>query len=230
MTAQTVYPVDIVPGGTWGVRAFVVTGETPFIVDTGIHDGAPKILAELQRLSIDPRDIALIVITHAHPDHTGSLAEMITATGAPVLAQSLDAAAMKVGAAEPVVGRTPAAKEFAAARAAEAAERSGPAYPPYAPDYVAAEERDLSDLGIDARVIHTPGHTAGGLSVVLGNGEVIVGDIIGSEDGKPSLARFATDEIAMAESIRRVLALEPSVVHTCHDGSFEFAQLAVAFG
>jgi glyoxylase-like metal-dependent hydrolase (beta-lactamase superfamily II) len=230
MPAQAVFPVDITVGGPRGVRAFVVTGDRPFLIDTGIPGSAPAILAELERLSISPTDIALIVITHAHPDHAGSAAELQAITGAPILAQRTDAAALAVGASEPVVGRTPTARAFAeqiAARMGDAP--SGPAYAPVTAGSVVDDAADLSEFGLDARVIHTPGHTDGGLTVILGSDEAIVGDLIGSVEGKPALAGFATDETAMVDSVRRVLALEPSMVHTCHDGSFELAVVLEAF-
>ena len=213
------------------LRSFIVTGERPFLVDTGVPGSAPAILAALEALSIDPTDIALIVITHAHPDHAGCAAELQAMTGAPILAQQVDAEALATGASEPVVGRTPTAKVFAeqiAARRSSAP--AGPAYTPVTASTVVDGEADLAAFGLDARVIHTPGHTAGGLTVILGNGDALVGDLIGSDAGQPALAGFATDEDAMAASIARVIALEPSMVHTCHDGSFTLAELMAALG
>jgi len=230
MPDQTVVPIEFVTGGLRRLNAFVVTGPRPFLVDTGVPGSVPAILGKLEELGIEPTDIALIVVTHTHVDHAGSAAELQSITGAPILAQRHDAAAMAEGASEPAVGRTPAAKGFAeqiAARMATAP--AGPAYPPVSATTVVDDAANLSEFGVDARVIHTPGHTAGGLTIVLGNDEAIVGDLIGSSDGNPALAGFATDETAMVDSIRRVLALEPAVVHTCHDGAFDLAMLLDAF-
>ncbi len=229
MTAHTVHPVEIHVGGPRGVRAFVVTGDRPFLVDTGIPGSVPAILGKLEELGVDPADLALIVITHAHPDHAGSAAELAGTTGAPVLAHHIDAAALAKGASEPVVGRTPQAQAFADALAAGAAAAPGPAYAPVRVTRIVETETALADFGVDARVLPTPGHTPGGLSVVLDTGEIISGDIIGSFEGEPALAGFGTDESAMRESVRRLLALQPQVVHTCHDGSFELARLKAAF-
>jgi hydroxyacylglutathione hydrolase len=230
MPGQTVVPVEVNMGGPRGVRAFIVTGETPFLVDTGIAGTGPAMLGRLAELSIAPSDIALIVITHAHPDHAGSAADLQAATGAPILAQRIDAQSLALGEAEPVIGRTAVAKVFAeqiAARRAGAG--GGPAYAPVTASTVVDDEAGLGEFGVDARVVYTPGHTAGGLTVMLGNGEAITGDLIGSEDGHPALAGFATDEAAMRDSIARVLELKPTIVHTCHDGSFTLAELVAAF-
>ena len=234
MPAQTVVPITFGQGGPRTVSAFIVTGDRPFLVDTGTPGNAPAILGRLDELGIPAEEIALIVITHAHPDHAGSAADLQVATNAPVLAQRMDAEAMDVGASEPVAGRTPGAQELVKQiEARRAAMPDGPIYPPVQPGIIVDDEHDLASLGIAARVIHTPGHTRGGLTVLLGNGEAITGDLVGSEGADPrvpALAFFATDEAAMQKSIAQVLVTRPSVVHTCHDGSFTLAELQDALG
>ena len=232
MVAQSVIPVDFATGGPRGLRSFIVTGDRPFLVDTGIPGSAPAILAALTEANIEPADIALIVITHAHVDHAGSADELQRATGAPILAHPLDAAALATGSSEPVVGRTPAAQAFAEQIAARRADAPpGPAFAPVSATETGDDGADLqAAYGIDARVIHTPGHTRGGLTVVLGNGEALVGDLIDRVNDAPSLAGFAVDETAMAASIARVLAFDPPAVHTCHGGSFDRAEMLAAFG
>jgi hydroxyacylglutathione hydrolase len=230
MSEQTVITVPLMTLGPRGLASYIVTGDKPFLVDTGIPGSTEAILAALEAAGIAPSEIALIVITHAHPDHAGSAADLAGLTGAPVLAQRKAAEAIALGSAEPVVGRTPAGKQFAeqiAARRAGAPE--GPMYAPVEVSAVVDYEADLAEYGIHGRVLHTPGHTSGDLTVLLGNGEALTGDLIGSESGAAALAVFAVDEIAMADSIMNVIALRPSVVYTAHDGSFELPDLLEAF-
>ncbi len=42
------------------------------------------------------------------------------------------------------------------------------------------EEYDLNQWGVAGKVIHTPGHTPGSLSVVLENGNAIIMDMVAS--------------------------------------------------
>jgi len=50
-------------------------GVSPLLFDTGA-DG-PALLHNMRELNIDPQDISIIVISHAHGDHTGGLSEIL---------------------------------------------------------------------------------------------------------------------------------------------------------
>jgi 7,8-dihydropterin-6-yl-methyl-4-(beta-D-ribofuranosyl)aminobenzene 5'-phosphate synthase len=66
--------VGLRPG--WGFSAFVEDAEvSPLLFDTGA-DGS-TLLHNMKQLSIDPQDISIIVISHAHGDHTGGLSEVL---------------------------------------------------------------------------------------------------------------------------------------------------------
>jgi 7,8-dihydropterin-6-yl-methyl-4-(beta-D-ribofuranosyl)aminobenzene 5'-phosphate synthase len=51
------------------------TGLPPILFDTGA-DGV-TLLQNMRELNIDPQEISIIVISHAHGDHTGGLSEVI---------------------------------------------------------------------------------------------------------------------------------------------------------
>ena len=60
----------------WGFSSFLETGDTPpLLFDTGA-DGA-TLLYNMRRLGIDPSRIGIIVISHAHGDHTGGLPDIL---------------------------------------------------------------------------------------------------------------------------------------------------------
>lgn len=63
----------------WGFAAVLEYGEHTVLFDTGA-DG-PALLANLSALSIDPRSIDAVVLSHAHGDHTGGL-DALLETGA----------------------------------------------------------------------------------------------------------------------------------------------------
>jgi 7,8-dihydropterin-6-yl-methyl-4-(beta-D-ribofuranosyl)aminobenzene 5'-phosphate synthase len=60
----------------WGFSAFVEFEDSlPLLFDTGA-DGA-ALLYNMKQLGIDPRRIGVIVISHAHGDHTGGLPDIL---------------------------------------------------------------------------------------------------------------------------------------------------------
>lgn len=90
-------------------------------------------------------------------------------------------------------------------------------------DIVFDDDEDLLEFGIDGRVIHTPGHTDGSVSLFLSGGEAIVGDLIMGGilfRRKPRYPLFVSELSMLKESIRKVIHLAPKVIYASHGGPF----------
>ena len=162
--------VPILPRGM--VNSFIIVGERPVVVDSGIPGSAPKILAVLAREGFAPNDVSLILITHRHVDHIGSAVALKRATGSPVAVHALDAEWLRRGdgGSRPPTGwpgRLFALTGFPG-RPAE----------PCEPDLVIEGDLALDRYGVSGGVVlHTPGHTPGSVSALLPNGDVLAGDL-----------------------------------------------------
>jgi glyoxylase-like metal-dependent hydrolase (beta-lactamase superfamily II) len=138
---------EIIPVGMLQCNCSILgdpaTGEA-IVVDPG--DEVERILAIVRRHGLKVRTI---VSTHTHIDHVGGLAELHRATGAPVLIheadlelyKNLDVQAQWLGIPTPAMMRIQ--------------------------DFV-KEGDTLRWGGYQARVLHTPGHTPGSISLVVG--------------------------------------------------------------
>jgi len=61
----------------WGFSAYIeMEMAAPILFDTGAD--SPTLLHNIKELNIDPEKIGIIVISHAHFDHTGGLSEILT--------------------------------------------------------------------------------------------------------------------------------------------------------
>ncbi|MBM4445732.1 MAG: MBL fold metallo-hydrolase [Chloroflexi bacterium] len=201
-------------------NVFVIRGKRAVLVDTGFPGSAPAIINSLTRNGIEPGWVSLILITHGHSDHFGSAAEMKKQTGAPVAVHQLDAEVLKKG-QDSSLSPTGAIGRFFLSLMA----KRGPATaPPVKPDIIIENEMDLNKFGVDGKVIHTPGHTPGSLSVILPSGEVIVGDLIMRgivRFWQPNYPLFADNMFQLKESIKLILRKKPVKIFCTHGGPFD---------
>lgn len=205
------------------VNAYLILGERPVLVDTRVPGSAPKILAVIREEGYDPRSLALIIVTHAHPDHFGSAAALSEATGAPVLAAVGEKSALKSGAGHPPVPVSFLGRIFAffIEKTATSADLA------VTPAILVDAPFRLDAYGIDGMVEPTPGHTRGSVSVRLATGEWIVGDLVMGmfPPGRAGLPMFAEDVDAVKKNIRRIAEAKPAIIYTGHGGPFSNNQL-----
>jgi metallo-beta-lactamase class B len=84
--------------GTAGISAWLIT--TPkghIVIDGAMPTSAPLIQSSIRRLGFQPKDVKILLNTHAHFDHTGGLADLKRDTGARLLANPADRKALETG-------------------------------------------------------------------------------------------------------------------------------------
>lgn len=171
--APRIVTVPILPLGM--VNAHLLIGAAGCVViDTGIPGSASKFVRALARHGRTLADVTLILVTHAHTDHAGSAARLRELSGAPIMAHAADLDYYE---------RRKPMTYCVAHWWGPLFLRSGTPTQPYeafTPDILLRGEEtvDLRDYGIDGTVRHTPGHTAGSISVELRGGDAMVGDLV----------------------------------------------------
>jgi glyoxylase-like metal-dependent hydrolase (beta-lactamase superfamily II) len=217
MTTKDTVKDMVIPISLGAVNAFLLKGERSVLVDTGYPRNAAKILNGLSVNGVNPEDVSLIIITHSHHDHSGSVLELRERTGAKVAVHRFDAEALRLGVdtdLRPYGMKGRFARMFSLKKSkAEGVES----------DIIIEDEMNLEEFGIKGKVISTPGHTSGSISIILDSGEAIVSDLIMGRfiiRGSPAYPFYASDISEIRKSIRKIIALGPNKVYASHGGPF----------
>ncbi len=180
------------------------------LVDAGSRGFERKVMKLMQDLKRD--DLRLIFISHAHLDHYGSAAALRRLTNAQIAVHHSDAETMSLGKSPlgSVRGRgclvKPLVPFFLRIACLE----------PTRPDRLLDDDESLSDLELDARVIHLPGHTLGSACLLVEDRLAFVGDLI-STNGRPHVQRYyAHDWSLVPYSLARLQALHPESIYPGH--------------
>lgn len=126
--------------GLYDANSYLVNGR--ILIDTGINTSA--LLAEIER-NINIEELELIILTHCHFDHSAAALEIAKRSGAKIAIHKDDAPLLKDN-------------------SASASAAFGYKAPDFDPDTLLeeGEEIQIGD-GEVLEVVHTPGHTPGGI-------------------------------------------------------------------
>ncbi len=204
---------EIHPIALGTVRVFLLKGERNILVDAGNPGDDGKMVRKLSALGFRPEDISLIIITHGHQDHFGSADRMREITGAPVMMHANDAFSIAEGKNQSAAPRTLAAKIYMRLIKGRLSK-----FTPFEPDIVIDKEISLHEYGVEGKIIHTPGHTSGSISIHLDDGTCIVGDMLMGR--RPAYPMFVSDIGTLRHSIRRILSLNPRLIYASHGGPY----------
>jgi len=174
--------------GELAVNCYIVSNTQTnecFIVDPG---------AEAQRIirKVAERKVCAVLLTHGHYDHIGAVDELCAHYGVPVYIHPLDA------------GKLPDAMANVSAVFGEPLTQSTVPTP--------VEEGTLTLAGLEVQILHTPGHSSGGICCVLPDGQgILTGDTLFAHGyGRTD---FADGDFAVLhQSLRRLFRLTPRMV------------------
>lgn len=212
--------VQIFPISFGFVSAFLLKGEKTVLIDAGIPGQMDRLLKGLSASHTKPKDIDLLLFTHGHFDHIGLAKEIVDLSSAQTAIHTREKSWLETGDAPLPPGATIWGK-FLMSLMNFAPKMRVPGTPV---DIELGDEGfSLDEYGIPAQVIHTPGHTLGSMSILLENGEAIVGDLAMSAKYmrlSPGIPIFAEDISLIKPSWQKLLDLGAKMIYPAHGKPF----------
>lgn len=212
------YPIQTItlplPMRMGSVNCFLVAAAEGFVLfDTGGSNQRAELQRELEQAGCRPGTLRLIVLTHGDFDHSGNAAHLRQVTGAPIAMHPDD-----VGMAERGdmswnrQGKKLILKTTGPLFGFGRSER-------FTPDILLRDGDDLAAYGLDAQVIHLPGHSLGSIGALLAGGDLIVGDLLENTKG-PALNSIMDDRAAAAASLAKLKEYQVGTVYPGHGQPF----------
>jgi len=190
-----IHKIDVVRGA----NCYLLTsGPEMVLVDAGMRGSSRNVSKYLTKMGKNLSDIKYIFITHADIDHIGGAAEMKKATGAKLVVHAGDAGVL-AGTAKGrnLKGLMGLLKLMSPIMHAA----------PVQADIVLKENTDIAGY----KIISTPGHSEGSISIYIPGKVIFVGDALRSDaDGNPKRPSkmLAADMVQAKNSVKIIAGLE----------------------
>jgi len=207
-------------------NCYIIKHEGTILVDAGMPGEVNKFSKRLKVVGVDPKEIKAIVITHCHWDHMGCAKKIKDMTGAKVVVQKYEKDLLVKG--EVVVPPSVTLWGKILAALLKGWSKKFSIEPSEVDIVVGEEDYSLEEFGIKGKIVFTPGHSPGSISVVLDSGEAFVGDM--AMNGLPltigpNLPIFAEDMSALKNSWRKLIDKGAKKIYPAHGKPFPVEKL-----
>jgi hydroxyacylglutathione hydrolase len=166
-----------------GSNCFLLQAGDGFVlIDSGVASWRTAVEKSLASAGCRPGDLKLIVLTHGDSDHADNCAHLQRNYGAAVGMHPADAQMVERG--DMSLGRKARPDRIAAmGRVIGLVGRllllfGPPPFDRFSPDLFLEDGQSLSLYGLDARIVHLPGHSKGSIGVLTSDGSLFCGDLI----------------------------------------------------
>jgi glyoxylase-like metal-dependent hydrolase (beta-lactamase superfamily II) len=216
-------PIQILP---LKVPGYLITARDGYVlIDCGDVSDRPVLEKELALAGVRPGKLKLVLLTHGDFDHTGNAAFLQQKYGAKIAMHAQDAG-MVTHATMGWGRKAQSDRVTLFGRLIMVIARlfvSKDSFEAFTPDVFVEDGQDLSEYGVDARVIGLPGHSRGSIGLLTAGGELFCGDLL-MNMFRPEL-HFLIDDLAdCSASVEKLRALPIGTVYPGHGKPFQLQQ------
>lgn len=185
-------------------NAYLISfGDKHVLVDTGKKSSYKKLQVGLNQLLPHGNRISHLIITHLHYDHCQNAARLKDETGCTIITSKHEEEYARNG-FTPIPRGTNSLTRIISS-IGKLIGKSGLGFEPFVPDVTVEGEKDLTELGLNIRIIETPGHSIGSISIIVDNEIALVGDAMFGIFKNSITPPFADDVDEMKRSWKMLL-------------------------
>jgi glyoxylase-like metal-dependent hydrolase (beta-lactamase superfamily II) len=163
------------------VNAYLIEDGDLTLVDTGFPGSMSRIFSDMKNIGKDPSRIKRIILTHAHADHAGSAAEIQKALDIPIITHPINVEFVENGKAAKEMHLTSGVMNWIIYQlfVKNASKTIDPATV-----QENVQDNDIIPVAGGIKVIHTPGHCAGHIALLVKSENLLIaGDICSNTMG-----------------------------------------------
>lgn len=137
--------------GTYDLASYlVVTNKGNILINTGLADSYHQIKSNIEKLGFQYKDTKILLLTQAHFDHMGAMAEIKAETGAKLYADEAELEELKSG-----------------GKSDHELGKYGVTFKPITPDFLLKNNDKIKLGNTTLTMLHHPGHTKGSCSFIF---------------------------------------------------------------
>lgn len=201
------------------VNCYLIKTEKGYVlIDTGFRRKRKDLEKELDNAGCKPGELQLIILTHQDFDHTGNAAYISSKYDSPIAMHEEDTEAVKRGdmlwnrKGRNIITRIIMKIILMAYRTGK--------FEKFSPDIQLEDGDILTSYGLNAKVLHLPGHSKGSIGILTTSGKLFSGDLF-MNFKKPNKSSLIDMKDDLDASIEKLKQFEIDIVYPGH--GFPFA-------
>ena len=205
----------------------------PMLTDRKFNDRQEELVEALEKEGCFPDNLNLIVLTHGDIDHVYNAAYVRDRYNTKIALHYGDVPLVE----NPSISSVLRSFKFRSLTSNFIAKLMKPyihnrslkaltGFCKFTPDIIIDDSFKLSDFGLEADVLHIPGHTDGSICIVFQDGSLICGDTFFNMF-KPRIALNACDYEMLEKSIQQLKNYNITTVYSGHGKPFELKRISI---
>jgi glyoxylase-like metal-dependent hydrolase (beta-lactamase superfamily II) len=213
------------------VNAFLVKTKEGFVlIDTGLISQWEKLERALMAAGCVPGNLKLVVLTHGDADHAGNGKRFQEKYHVKIAMHKDDYSIIETGfSGKRKIKHLAMRIMFWVVSILRKLRKNQINRSRFKPDILLRDGQGLQEYGLNAHVVHIPGHTKGSIAILTDQGDLFAGDTLVNMR-KPVTATIIENEAELKESIEKLLKLNIQTVYPGHGRPFLMESLKQGVG